>query len=144
MAARLRALNEEPEPPLPWPDVTMLRFRAARGLDDDPRFLATGGNSGYLANNLAVHLAGMVDHGGRIVLLGFDMQLGPAGERHFHGDHSPGLRNPDAQDLARWADCFGSLQDALLARGIVAVNCSRVSALTCFPRVRIEDEVASW
>jgi len=138
-ATRLRAVNEAPEPALPFRDVLALRSRQTGGLDDDPRFLATGGNSGYLAVNLAVHLGAR-----RIVLLGYDMQLGSAGERHFHGDHGSALRNPEAEDLARWVVHFWSLQAALLERGIIAVNCSRVSALNCFPRRRLEDEVASW
>ena len=89
--------------------------------------LHTGGNSGYQAANLAALLNG----GARLILLGYDMMLGPNGERHHHPDH-PG-RNPDAKQLARWAGLFATIE------GYDIVNCSRRSAIDCFPRADLED-----
>jgi hypothetical protein len=125
--------------PVEFGDVITLQFRRARGIETDPQWLASGGNSGYQAINLAVHLGAR-----RIVLLGYDLQPGPAGVTHFHGDHGAALRNPGPDDIARWARCFPSLVGPLAGVGIEIVNCSRRTALDCFPRSSIEDEVASW
>lgn len=88
-----------------------------------------GSNSGAGAISLAAHTGAR-----RIVLVGYDCQL-TGGRSHWHGDHPKGLGN--AGSLPQWAAQFGSLARRL--RGIEVINCSRETALTCFPRAALED-----
>lgn len=93
-----------------------------------------GGNSGYQAINLA-YLFGSRD----ILLLGFDMGLGDNGEKHWHPDHPKGL--VQAQPFKEWIHRFDKLADDLKAEGVRVTNCSRRTALTCFPRGDLIEEL---
>ena len=94
------------------------------GLSTDPGALRSGGHSGFQAINLAVHLGAS-----RIVLLGYDTQ--PTGGRdHYFGAHPHGYKMPF--DMFRWL--FPSIVAPLEALGVAIVNCSRETALDCFPR----------
>jgi hypothetical protein len=96
------------------------------GLHTDPDTILHGMNSGHQAVNLAVVFGAR-----RILLLGYDLQR-TGGKSHWHGDHPKTLGN--ARCLAQWIKGFK--QQALHARlrGIEIVNCSRATALECFPR----------
>lgn len=117
--------------------VTTLAVGAEAGLSPDPGALCTGRNGGYQAINLAV-LFGVA----RIVLLGYDLQLGPAQEEHWHAAHDPRQR-PDlthvAAKLARFRGAFASLLEPLTRAGVAIVNCTRATALTCFPQRPLEE-----
>lgn len=88
-------------------------------------------NSGQRAIQLAAHLSAS-----RIILLGYDCSL--ANGRHWHGDHPAGLKNPDAGSVTRWQAEFQRLAESLCS--VEVINCSRHTALTCFPRLS-PDEV---
>ena len=89
-----------------------------------------GSTSGYQAINLA-YLWGAK----RIILLGYDYQVGY--KKHFFGDHPKGL-----QVASRWPE-FAKNLDALAAglesAGVEVINCSRATALRCFPRSTMDD-----
>lgn len=89
----------------------------------------TYGNSGASCISLAAE-------GGakRIVLLGFDVQKSE-GKTHWHGDHPPTLGN--AGQISRWHDKFAEQSKAL--KHLEIINCSRETALTCYPRANLED-----
>lgn len=116
-----------------WPDVQTLRNTGWTGLDLDPTGLRAGHNSGYQAINLAVHLGAK-----RILLLGYDMTLGTAGESHWFGEHPDGLISPYPQ----MREAFDTLVEPLAALGVEVLNCSRRTALTAFPCVALEDALA--
>lgn len=88
--------------------------------------IRTGGNSGYGAINLA-YLFGCR----RILLIGFDMQEGPKGEKHWHGDHVAPLTQK--QQFVEWRHKCRVLAKELEAEGVEVVNCTPRSALECFP-----------
>jgi hypothetical protein len=88
-----------------------------------------GGNSGFQA----VHLAATFG-AARIVLLGFDMQR-TNGREHCHGPHKGGL--PSGKGFASWIGRFRYLARDLEALGVD--NCTRSTALHCFPERRLED-----
>jgi len=108
-----------------FPGVQVLRNTGDAGLDLRPDCLRAGRNSGYQAINLAVHLGAA-----RIVLLGYDMQGG-----HFFGHHPDQSGPPFALCLKR----FQTLVKPLAAIGVEIVNCSRRTALTCFPCRPLEE-----
>lgn len=98
------------------------------------RGLATGGNSGQQAVNIAI-LAGAA----RILLLGYDMKLGPGGREHWFGNH------PIPTQVAYFSTMIGGFRR--LARdieglGIDIINCSPDSALDCFRKEPLEQALA--
>jgi len=116
-----------------WPDVQTLQNTGPVGLEIEPTGLRAGFNGGYQAINLAVHFGAK-----RIVLLGYDMTLGPAGEGHWFGDHPDGKVSPYAQ----MREAFNTLIEPLAEIGVEVVNCSRRTALTAFPRMSLEEAIA--
>ena len=112
-----------------WPNAQVLENTGRTGLELAPTGLRHGKNSGYQAINLAVHLGAA-----RIVLLGYDLQLGPRGEHHWHGAH-PNRVAPFLEVDA----FFLTLVQPLAALGIEVLNCSRRTALTAFPRRPLEE-----
>lgn len=84
-------------------------------------------NSGYRAIELAIDLGAT-----RVLLLGYDCSV--AAGTHWHGDHAK-TKNPDPSRCAVWLNQFARLD----MRGTQVINCSRETALTCFPRMRLED-----
>jgi hypothetical protein len=113
-----------------WPGVTVLKRGGTDGLALNPNSLATGSNGGHQAINLAVHLGAT-----RIILLGYDMQRGPKGQEHWHPDHPQKGRNPYPQ----WRRLMATLVKPLQDRSIEVLNCTRSTALECFPCARLED-----
>lgn len=112
-----------------WPGVQVLRNTGREGLELDPAGLRTGRNSGYQAINLAVHLGAA-----RILLLGYDMQR-TGGREHWHPAH------PDASQgqYGRFLQMFPTLVEPLAAVGVEIINCTRETALTCFPRMPLRE-----
>ena len=70
----------------------------------------------------------------RVILLGFDCQHS-GGVSHWHGDHPNHLGN--AGLTTQWLDRFAKLAEDF--KHIEIINASRETALTCFPRARLED-----
>lgn len=97
----------------------------------------SGGNSGHQAVGLAELFGAR-----RIVLLGYDFGLGADGAPHWHGVHTSGLRNPSANALERWRPRMQKLAADLQAAGIEAWNCSRATALDCFPRCSLDEALS--
>jgi hypothetical protein len=89
-----------------------------------------------LRNTGAVSVALPVYAGAsRVLMLGFDCQR-TGGKTHWHGDHPATLGN--AISIKDWPRCFKAA--ASYAKGKAEVlNCSRETALTCFPRVPLEE-----
>ncbi len=96
------------------------------GFSTSPECIHYGSNSGFQAVNLAL-LLGARD----IVLCGFDMS-----GHHFFGAHKPPLRN--TQSYVNFIRAFTAAAKQL-PPGIRILNASPTSALTCFPRMTIDD-----
>lgn len=101
------------------------------GLSLVPGQVHTGLNSGYQAMGLAAMWGAS-----RIILLGFDMQR-TGGQTHWHGDHIAGL--PNLGHLNRWIEEMIVLGADLRRAGVKVFNATRVSALQCFPKVKLSD-----
>jgi hypothetical protein len=98
-------------------------------------FIHLNGNSGMQAVNLA-YLWGFR----RILLLGFDMRLGPKGEKHWHADHPAPL--VQAQVFSEWVHKGAKLAAGLKAAGCEVINCTPGSAWRDFPESTIEKELS--
>lgn len=114
--------------------VEVLANTGDRGLERNPSGLRTGKNSGAAAVNLAVHLGAR-----RIVLLGFDMGR-TGGKAHFFGEHPAKLRA--ATPFPFFIAAFETMVKPLQAIGVEVINASRQTALTCFPRVTLDEALA--
>lgn len=113
-------------------DWQVLKNTGTTGLELDPSGLRTGVNSGYQAINLAVHLGAA-----RILLLGYDMSCDGTAS-HWFGEH------PDAQPspYPQMREHFATMVEPLRIAGVSVVNCSLRTALTAFPSVPLETELA--
>jgi hypothetical protein len=110
-----------------WPGVMVLRNTGHAGIETDPTGLRTGRNTGAAAINLAVHFGAR-----RILLLGYDMEAKDERHSHWFGAHPQGLRGGSPYALFR--EMFATMVGPLRAAGVEVINCSRQTALTCFPR----------
>ncbi len=108
--------------------VQVLKHTGRTGLDLSPDGLRGGGNSGYQAINLAVHMGAK-----RVLLLGYDMQ-----GSHFFGRHPDGTAPAFQMCLALFPSIVKPLADA----GVEVINCSRKTAITCFPREPLDAVLA--
>lgn len=86
-------------------------------------------NSGAGAINLAAHLGVK-----KIILLGYDMQY-TGGKRHWHGDHPKGLAN--AGKINAWPKEFAALAKTITH--VDVVNCTRETALHCWPKRNLDE-----
>lgn len=86
-------------------------------------------NSGLRAIQLAIK-----QRASRVLLLGYDCCIESGS--HWHSDHPVGLKNPDSSSVERWHAEYSRLAATLC--GIKILNCSRRSALACFPLSTIE------
>jgi hypothetical protein len=102
--------------------------KSIKGLSTDKGFVVSGGNSGYQAINLALHLQAT-----RIILIGFDMSW-TDGKSHFFGNHPKNLLNAKPN---KYIAGFRTIKPERY--GIEILNCSRVTALDAFPRHNLED-----
>jgi hypothetical protein len=93
--------------------------------------LHTGGNSGFMGANLAV-LYGAT----RILLLGFDME-DKDDRKHFDGPHPSPL--VQAMPFKEWIKRFEDAVPDFKRKGVEVINCSRRTALGCFPRVALAE-----
>jgi hypothetical protein len=114
-----------------WKSLRFIPSAPRLGLGTDPAGpIHQGQNSGYQAVNLAYLLGART-----VILLGYDMSH-DNGRAHFFGSHSQnGLI--DAPDYRPYAKAFEHMAPGQY--GLTVINCSRRSALECFPRERLED-----
>lgn len=98
--------------------------------------VSQGHNSAFQALNLSVLMGAR-----RVVLIGLDLDLGEDGRKHCFGDYAePRLNIASPYPLFRRA--FEAAAPVYAAAGIEIVNASTRSALTCFPRVTLEEALA--
>lgn len=93
------------------------------------RLRSTGGNSGYQAVRLAITEFGAT----RIILLGFD--LGRPG--HWHPEHGDGWPNPTQNNMVHWRENLRRL--GIEFKEVEIINCTRKTALECFPKMELEN-----
>lgn len=113
-----------------WSGVQVLKQGREEGLSLDPTRLCLGMNSGYQAINLAVLLGAA-----RILLLGYDMTVAKDGTEYWHAPHPHKKRSP----YRGFQRLFPSIVEPLKKAGVQVVNCSRHTALECFPKMELRE-----
>lgn len=111
--------------------VYWIRHGKGQGFTEERDTINGGGNSGFAAIHLAATFGAK-----RIVLLGYDMQR-TDGKFHWHGKHEGGL--PNGNGFPGWIRSMGYLAKDLEKRGVEVINCSRKTALKCFPKMELKD-----
>lgn len=113
-----------------------VRSRKGVGVSDEPGVIFEGGNSGFQALMLALQFGAR-----RVVLIGYDMKRrgGRDGRVHFFGDHPLPLHNATDNTLRAWADRFALIEPRLRHRGVTVINATKETAITCFPRMSLEE-----
>lgn len=113
-------------------NVTVLGNSGDAGIEPDPTALKNGRNSGAAAINLAVHLGAT-----RVLLLGYDLGHRDGSPSHWFGEHPPVLRS--RSPYATFIEMFRLLVTPLEQLGVTVINCSRQTALECFPRQSLHE-----
>lgn len=114
------------------PGVWWVKQSSALTFDPMPGYIVTGGNSGYMALQIAVQLGAR-----KVILLGFDMK-NRGRLKHWFGSHPHKL---DTQpNYGNWIKAFRRLSKKLETI-VDVVNCSPDSALDCFRRADLAAEV---
>lgn len=75
----------------------------------------------------------------KIIMVGYDCQK-TNGQAHHHGDHPKGLGN--AGSVGKWPDQFKKASAYLQRKGVKVLNASRVTLLTCFERVPLDNALS--
>lgn len=116
------------------PEYGLVRIpgKTAPGLGND--CLHYGNNSGYQAINLAYLLGAR-----EVLLLGYDMGVPPGGKSHWFGDHPPALQ--EASGFDAFINSYNQMNPE--AHGLRVINCSRATALDCFPRQPLEQALGT-
>jgi hypothetical protein len=128
------ALNQGPgwnqmRPGVTPEGVIVLANTGDDGFETQPTGIKTYKNSGGAAINVAVHFGAT-----RIILLGYDLQVDRHGRHHFHETGPVRHGSPYAdfrRNIATMVPTLGRL-------GVEVINCTRSTALTCFPRQALE------
>lgn len=123
-----------------WPDSQLEYFKkkynlnvitsnSNMGLSTDPTVIHQGSNSGYQAINLAYHM-----NPTKIILIGYDMQF-TNGKAHWFGEHPDKVRS----SYHAWMIMYASLAEHAKKLGLEIINATTETALTCFPRDKLEN-----
>lgn len=102
------------------------------GLSGETHSITAGSNSGFQAIGLAYHFGCK-----RILLLGYDMARN-GGRTHWHADH-PRNKMGNGGRFHKWVEEMTPLANSLKVLGIEVINCSRKTALACYPRATIQE-----
>lgn len=130
------------ENPAQW-GICQLKSIRELGLSREDGVLHQGGNSGYQAIGLAYQLlrkhATDSDNVGRIILIGFDMQM-VDNKRHWFGDHPKPFNT--ASNYNDFIASFKTIHPRIY--GLEILNCTRRTALKCFPCHDLDEVCASY
>lgn len=95
-----------------------------------------GGNSGFQAINLALLFGAK-----RVLMLGFDMMLDENKNVHYFGNHPAPLHTN--HNFWEWIGIMNEAA-ARLPSDIEIINCSERTALTCFPRMSLQEALTKY
>jgi len=117
-------------------ELNRVGSKNAPGLGKDG-VIHQGGNGGYQAINLAWQWGAK-----RILLLGLDCKPGADKKAHWFGQHEGPLSK--IQNYSLWQTNFPRLAVDLANDGTEVFNLTRDTALTCFPKMTLEEAIAKF
>jgi hypothetical protein len=113
----------------------LIRDTKKYGISNNPRQITWNSNSGAAAISLAVHTGAK-----RIFLLGFDMQL-VNGEKHWHRIYSKGQAISPRRPVPFKTHLVGfpKIKQDAAALGVELYNVNPTSAITCLPKLTLQE-----
>ena len=121
------------EPPYTWNAFTHDKDYPTLMTKEHGRL--NGSNSGTCAVNRAFQLRPE-----RVFLLGFDMQHGPRGEKHWYPDYPWGNGGGSKPGTLReWKEEFGDIAKQFKQEGIAVFNVNHRSLITAFPVISYDE-----
>lgn len=106
------------------------KYKTTLPWSDTPGLIATNGNSGFQAINIAV-----LEGAERVILLGFDM--GHGGQpKHFWSDNFQRGVPLRCSDYKMWLAGFAKAAPLI---PVPVINCTPGGALECFTRARLQE-----
>lgn len=120
--------------PRKFPGVKIMRRlprKKLEGISNMPNAVCWNYNSGAAAISVAAHTGVK-----RIVLLGFDMNLGEGEHRHWHYLYGKKSKPPPYPNHIR---CFPAIKHDAKKRGIEIINANPDSAIKEFPRMSVKE-----
>lgn len=129
----------------PWVKSLMRDSKHPRGISPNPTAVSWNSNSGGAAISVAANAGAK-----RIILLGFDMNLGNDGKRHWHNLYKKNVvpipvKNrqvrgiPPHLPFGRHLLGFPYIARDAKARNIEIINCSPDSAIKDFPKYTLKE-----
>lgn len=132
-------------PDVEWFKGRRLTYQDYKRSVSGNRFKKTGSNSGHQSFQYAINSGAK-----QIALLGFDHQR-TNGLSHFHVDHKRHVVLNDeavfldnASHISNWVVSMDTTAKDAADMGVEVINLSRETALTCFPRMTVEDFVERY
>jgi len=107
------------------------------GITKNPYSVSWNGHSGAAAISVAAHAGAK-----RIFLLGFDMNLNGAGNRHWHNTYdsaNDGQKPRNKLPFDRHLRGFPQIAADAKKLGIQILNVNPESAIDCFPKITLKD-----
>jgi hypothetical protein len=114
--------------------LNYIKYRVDLPWSKDPAILATGGNSGFQAANLA-----MLQGATEVILLGYDMGYSGSRKHFWTGLESVPTREIRPSDYNGWLKRWNF---ALPHIPYPIINCSRSSYLNYFPKKTLEEALS--
>ena len=111
----------------------------SQGLSKHAGSIANHGHAGAQMLSLAVQIFGAK----RVALTGYDMQP-TGGKTRWKGLHPEGVERGDGEKYLKWRDSLQGMAAELVSLGVEVVNCTRETALQCFPREPLESVIQRW
>lgn len=109
--------------------INVIDYKPQDKWSNDSSWIATGGNSGFQAINLAV-----LQGASRVILLGYDMGHEHGSPKHWWtGKQERPVRTSNYKD---WIEHFNKAAPLI---PVPVINASRRTALNCFVRMSLQD-----
>lgn len=109
--------------------LNVIDYQPQAKWSDDPSWIATGGNSGFQAINLAV-----LQGADRVILLGYDMGHEYGKPKHWWtGKYERPVRYSNYKEFIEKFNIAAPLIP------VPVINCTRLTALNCFPKMSLLD-----
>lgn len=104
------------------------------GITTEPGAVCWNYDSGAAAINLAVQFGAK-----KIVLIGYDMSLGPNGEQRWHGEHQKSDNRATGQPFKRMLPSYRNVAKDAKQLGVEIVNANPWSKIDVFPRMNLKE-----
>lgn len=120
----------------PYPGIDAILSNGKEGFEGRLDRIRNGGNSGYQALHIAMHLGAS-----KIILIGYDMGV-HCEKSHWFGEHPGQNASDNNQKYEDWLLQFPALREAAEKRGQKIINSTIKTRLKCFDMMPLCEALA--